>query len=81
MIEDSQLKEMSVNLIAKARDGVNLDDLLVEAFALVREVSKRVLGLRPFDVQIIGGLAMHQGKVAEMQTGKVRHWWPYYQPI
>ena len=70
MVEDSQLKEMSLNLIAKARNGVHLDDLLVEAFALVREASKRVLDLRPFDVQIMGGLALHQSKMAEMQTGE-----------
>ena len=44
MVEDSQLKEMSLNLIAKARDGVGLDGLLIEAFGLVRETSKRVLG-------------------------------------
>ena len=68
-VDDSHLKEMSLNLIAKARDGVNLDGLLVEAFALVCEASKRVLGLHPFDVQIIGGLALHQGMMAEMQTG------------
>jgi preprotein translocase subunit SecA len=69
-IKDHQLKEMSANLVAKARGGVDLDGLLIEAFALVREASRRVLGLRPFDVQIIGGLAMHQGKAAEMQTGE-----------
>ncbi len=69
-VEDSQLKKMSADLITRARDGVGLDGLLIEAFALVREASRRVLGLRPFDVQIIGGLAMHQGKVAEMQTGE-----------
>lgn len=69
-VEDSQLKKMSANLIAKAQDGINLDDLLVEAFALVREVSKRVLGLHPYDVQVIGGLALHQNKMAEMQTGE-----------
>ena len=68
-VEDSQLKKMSADLITRACDGAGLDGLLIEAFALVREASRRVLGLRPFDVQIIGGLAMHQGKAAEMQTG------------
>lgn len=68
--EDAQLKKMSLGLMTKARNGVNLDDLLVEAFALVREASRRVLGMRPFDVQIIGGLVLHQSKIAEMQTGE-----------
>jgi len=67
---DAVLKEHSADLIAKARAGTPLDDLLVETFALVREVSRRQLGLSPFDVQMIGGLAMHQGKIAEMQTGE-----------
>jgi len=69
-VADSQLKKMSEKLITRARGGVGLDGLLIEAFALVREVSRRVLDLRPFDVQIMGGLAMHQGKMAEMQTGE-----------
>ncbi|MHC4551243.1 MAG: preprotein translocase subunit SecA, partial [Planctomycetota bacterium] len=69
-LEDSQLKEISLDLMTKARNGVNLNNLLVEAFALVREASRRVLELRPFDVQIIGALALHQGKIAEMQTGE-----------
>ena len=47
-----------------------LDDLLVEAFAAVREASKRTIGLRHFDVQLIGGIALHQGKIAEMRTGE-----------
>ncbi len=51
-------------------DGETLDDLLVEAFALVREASKRVLGQRHYDVQMIGGIALHQGKIAEMRTGE-----------
>ena len=67
---DRALQEKSQDLIVRARDGVGLDDLLVEAFALVREGARRVLGLRPFDVQIIAAIAMHQGKLAEMQTGE-----------
>jgi preprotein translocase subunit SecA len=50
--------------------GETLDDLLVEAFAVVREAAKRALGQRPFDVQLIGGIVLHQGKVAEMRTGE-----------
>ncbi|HSM25829.1 MAG TPA: hypothetical protein VK856_13280, partial [Anaerolineaceae bacterium] len=51
-------------------EGETLDDLLIEAFATVREVSKRTLGLRHFDVQMIGGVSMHSGKIAEMRTGE-----------
>lgn len=51
-------------------EGVSLDDILIETFAIVREVSKRVLGLRHFDVQLMGGIALHQGMIAEMKTGE-----------
>ena len=50
--------------------GETLDDLLPEAFAVVREASKRVLGMRHFDVQLIGGIILHQGRIAEMKTGE-----------
>src|SRR3712207_3790991 len=50
--------------------GEGLDDLLPEAFAVVREASRRTLGLRPFDVQVMGGIALHEGKIAEMKTGE-----------
>jgi preprotein translocase subunit SecA len=68
--DDEQLKHKSGELAARARDGVALDRLLPEAFALVRETSRRVLAMRPFDVQMIAGIAMHQGKLAEMPTGE-----------
>ena len=67
---DEQLKQKSEELAARARDGVALDRLLPEAFALVREASRRVLAMRPFDVQMIAGVAIHQGKLAEMPTGE-----------
>ena len=67
---DSRLKELSSELIARTRAGFALDSLLVEAFALGREVSSRVLGMRHFDVQMFGGIALHQGKLVEMQTGE-----------
>ena len=67
---DGALKDMSQNLLTRARSGTRLEELLVEAFALVREAARRVLGLRPFDVQIIAGIVMHRGKLAEMQTGE-----------
>jgi preprotein translocase subunit SecA len=68
--DDEQLKRESGELAVRARDGVALDRLLPEAFALVRETSHRVLTMRPFDVQMIAGIAMHQGKLAEMPTGE-----------
>ncbi len=55
---------------ARLAEGSNLDDILPEAFALVREAEKRTLGIRLYDVQIIGGLALHKGKIAEMKTGE-----------
>jgi preprotein translocase subunit SecA len=67
---DSELKESSARLIEQARQGVSLDDLLVEAFALARESAWRTIGLRPFDVQVVAGIVMHQGKLAEMNTGE-----------
>ena len=69
-VDDRVLKQKSQNLITRARSSECADDLLVEAFALVREAARRVLGLRPFDVQIIAGIVMHQSKLAEMQTGE-----------
>jgi len=67
---DEKLKERSAGLVARARQGVPLDKVLVEAFALVRESARRVLAMRPFDVQVLAAIAMHQGKLAEMQTGE-----------
>ncbi|GAV87787.1 LOW QUALITY PROTEIN: SecA_SW domain-containing protein/SecA_DEAD domain-containing protein, partial [Cephalotus follicularis] len=66
---DSQLSKTSL-LKERAQNGESLDSLLPEAFAVVREASKRVLGLRPFDVQLIGGMVLHKGEIAEMRTGE-----------
>ena len=68
-LNDQELKNFSESLNEKAQNN-NLDDLLVEAFALVRESSKRVIGLRHYDVQIMGGLVLLQGKISEMKTGE-----------
>jgi preprotein translocase subunit SecA len=66
-----ELKEQTAVLKEKLVDKkMTLDDLLPDAFALVREASDRVLGMRPFDVQLIGGMALHEGNVAEMKTGE-----------
>lgn len=67
---DEQLKAESKANQAKIDSGTSLDDILYEAFALVREVSERTLGQRPFDVQLVGGMVLHDGKVAEMKTGE-----------
>ena len=70
VLDERALREMSRHLTFRATEGVSLDDLLIEAFALAREAARRVLGLRPFDVQIVAAITMHQGKIAEMQTGE-----------
>ncbi len=69
-LTDEQLKAKTQELKQKLADGSSLDQLLPEAFALVREASKRTLGLRHFDVQLIGGVTLHEGGVAEMRTGE-----------
>jgi len=69
-LSDSELQALSEKLKQRARNGESLDALLPEAFALVREASKRVLGMRHFDVQLIGGMVLHSGKIAEMRTGE-----------
>ncbi len=67
---DLQLGEHSDELRARARDGAGLDRLLPEAFALVREASRRTLGMRHYAVQLLGGMALHEGTIAEMKTGE-----------
>ena len=67
---DAELKERADALRERARDGESLDELLYECFALVREAAKRSLGMRHFDVQLIGGMVLHDGSIAEMKTGE-----------
>ena len=69
-LSDSELRGKTEELRTKLQEGKTLDDILPEAFAVVREASKRVLGLRHFDVQLIGGIILHQGRIAEMKTGE-----------
>ncbi len=69
-LDDSALAAKTVLFKERLAKGEPLDDLLPEAFAVVREASKRVLGMRPFDVQLIGGVVLHEGKIAEMKTGE-----------
>src|SRR3954452_24300304 len=67
---DEGLRERMDGLRERARDGESLDDLLPETFAVVREVGKRTMGLRHFDVQLIGARVLHGGSTAEMKTGE-----------
>lgn len=68
--DEGELTKSAEDVALRARRGVPLDDLLVETFALVREVSWRLIGLRPYDTQVIAGLVLHAGKLSEMQTGE-----------
>lgn len=69
-LSDSELRGKTESFKKQLQEGKTLDDILVEAFAVVREASKRVLGMRHFDVQLIGGIILHQGRIAEMKTGE-----------
>ncbi len=69
-LTDQQLKALTTDYKQRIQTGESLDDLLPEAFATVREVSKRVMNMRHFDVQLIGGMALHEGRIAEMRTGE-----------
>ncbi|MCX7729724.1 MAG: preprotein translocase subunit SecA, partial [Candidatus Caldatribacterium sp.] len=69
-LSDRELSQKTEEFRERLARGATLDDLLHEAFATVREVARRVLGMRPFDVQIMGAVVLHQGKIAEMQTGE-----------
>jgi len=67
---EAELRALTDQFKARLAAGESLNDLLVEAFAAVREVAKRTVDMRPFDVQIIGGIVLHRGQVAEMRTGE-----------
>ena len=69
-LTDEQLKAKTQEFRDRMAAGETLDDILAEAFATVREAAKRVIGLRPYDVQLLGGIVLHQGKIAEMRTGE-----------
>lgn len=69
-LTDHELRQKTDYFKKQLADGKTLDDILPEAFAVVREASKRVLGMRHFDVQLIGGIILHQGRIAEMKTGE-----------
>ena len=69
-LSDSELKEKTDYFKEELKNGKTLDDILPEAFAVVREAARRVVGMRHFDVQLIGGIILHQGRIAEMKTGE-----------
>ena len=69
-LSDAELKYKTDYFKEELKQGKTLDDILPEAYAVVREASKRVLGMRHFDVQLIGGIILHQGRIAEMRTGE-----------
>ena len=69
-LSQDELRDITKRLKAEYINSENLENLLIEAFALVREASVRTLGLRHYDEQILGGIALHYGKIAEMKTGE-----------
>ncbi|MGB6606964.1 MAG: preprotein translocase subunit SecA [Atribacterota bacterium] len=69
-LNDGELKNKTPKFRKRLNNGETLDDILPEVFAVVREAAKRVTGMRPFDVQLIGGIVLHQGKIVEMATGE-----------
>ncbi|MBZ0292196.1 MAG: preprotein translocase subunit SecA, partial [Anaerolineae bacterium] len=69
-LSDDELRAKTAAFKQRLADGAKLDEILTEAFAAVREVSVRTTGLRHYDVQLIGGMVLHEGKIAEMKTGE-----------
>ncbi len=69
-LSDEQLRHKTIEFRERLKNGETLDDLLVEAFAVVREAGVRTVGMRHFDVQLLGGMVLHQGRIAEMKTGE-----------
>ena len=69
-LSDAQLAELTPKFRQRIAAGETLDELIPDAFAAAREVSKRILNMRHFDVQLIGGVVLHQGRIAEMKTGE-----------
>ena len=69
-LDDDSLKEKTGEFRSRLQNGEDLDALLPEVFAVVREAAVRTVGMRHFDVQLVGGVALHEGKIAEMRTGE-----------
>src|SRR5699024_11671056 len=73
LLSDNELQHKTVEFKERLGNGANIDDLTIEAFATVREASKRVLGLRHYDVQLLGGLVLFKGNIPEMKTRSEEH--------
>ncbi len=69
-LSDTELSGKTLEFKNRLKQGESLDDILPEAFAVVREASRRTVGMRHFDVQLMGGIALHEGKITEMKTGE-----------
>jgi preprotein translocase subunit SecA len=69
-LSDDELRERTADFKQRVAQGTTLEELLVPAFAVVREAARRTVGMRPYDVQLIGGMVLHQGRIAEMKTGE-----------
>src|SRR3972149_6596869 len=69
-LSDAEMRAKTDEFLARLGEGETLDDVLPEAFALVGEASRKRIGLRHFDVQVLGGIVLHQGKISEMKTGE-----------
>src|SRR5699024_12019512 len=69
-LSDSELQQKTEECKDRYQNGETLDDILPEAYAVVREAAKRVLHMRPFNVQLVGGVVLHEGNIAEMKTGE-----------
>src|SRR5699024_7252817 len=75
-LSDNDLQDKTSEFKERYEGGESLDDLLPEAYAVVREAAKRVLNMRPFGVQLIGAIVLHEGNISEMKTGKGKHYLP-----
>ena len=69
-LSEEELKAKTAQFKARLEEGETLEDILPEAFATIREAADRVLGMRPYPVQLLGGIILHQGRIAEMRTGE-----------
>ncbi|MEO7251056.1 MAG: preprotein translocase subunit SecA, partial [Arenimonas sp.] len=69
-LDDQALQAKTTEFKQRLAEGATLDQLLPEAFAVCREASRRALGLRPYDVQLVGGMVLHSGRISEMRTGE-----------
>ena len=79
-LTDAELQAKTPEFKERLANGETLDDILPEAFATVREAADRVLGMRPYRVQLVGGIVLHQGRIAEIRPARARRWWQRCPP-